>query len=137
MVNRIDMSGTLTAQQLLNGKLSAQGKINGEVFIPETIASKIYYDTTEMWNSQNKLVAQKGCIYIYKDYQTILNEDGTTTMIPSMKVGDGTSYLIDLPFVDSITQEERDFWNNKVSIIEATAVDGTLTFTTRKVTQNG
>ena len=60
MVNRIDMSGTLTAQQLLNGKLSAQGKINGEVFIPETIASKIYYDTTEMWNSQNKLVAQKG-----------------------------------------------------------------------------
>lgn len=137
MINRIDMSGTLTAQQLLNGKLSAQGKINGEVFIPETIASKIYYDTTEMWNSQNKLVAQKGCIYIYKDYQTIPNEDGTTTTIPSMKVGDGTSYLIDLPFVDSITQEERDFWNNKVSIIEATAVDGTLTFTTRKVTQNG
>lgn len=129
MINRTDISGTLTAKQLLNG----------EVFIPETIAStsKIYYDTTEMWNSQNKLVAKKGCIYIYNDYQTITNKDGSTTIVPSMKIGDGTSYLIDLPFIDNITQEDLDSWNNKVSIDEATAVDGILTFTTRKVTQNG
>ena len=135
MINKVDMSGTITSNKTnIAGTITAQQLLSGEVFIPETIASKIYYDTTEMWNSQNNLVAQKGHIYIYKDYRSIVNDDGSITTIPSMKIGDGTSYLIDLPFIDGITQEDREFWNNKVSIIEATAVDGTLTFTTRKVT---
>ena len=135
MINKVDMSGTITSNKTnIAGTITAQQLLSGEVFIPETIASKIYYDTTEMWNSQNTLVAQKGCIYIYKDYRQVVHDDGSITTIPSMKIGDGTSYLIDLPFADGITQEDREFWNNKVSIIEATAVDGTLTFTTRKVT---
>lgn len=82
----------------------------------------IYYGSTEYWNNQPRLVAQRGCLYIYKDWKTL--EDGRA--IAGIKVGDGTSYLIDMPFTDEIwqehiddmivhiTQEERDFWNNKV-----------------------
>ena len=55
-------------------------------------------ETTEMWNSQNRLIAEKDCIYIYKDYEKRCLNDGTIENVPAVKVGDGTSYLIDMPF---------------------------------------
>ena len=85
--------------------------------------------TTEYWNSAPQLISTLNTVYIYTDYQVIDNGDGTVTIIPGIKVGDGTSYLIDMPFVASgdsetldnhiknetvhITQAEREFWNNK------------------------
>lgn len=83
---------------------------------------QIYYGSTEYWNSQPKLKTERGCLYIYRDW--IKTEDDR--YIAGIKVGDGTSYLIDMPFTDQlwnehiqdmvrhITQEEREFWNNKV-----------------------
>lgn len=103
-------------------------------------ADIIHTDTTAHWNAQTLLIAERGQIYVYSDYLTIEGED-----IPAIKIGDGTSYLIDLPFtagnnaliadhinnhVIHITAEERDFWNNKVSCF-ISAVDPTnLVFTT-------
>lgn len=84
------------------------------------INKPIEQDTTEAWNSQPNLIAKKGHLYFYTDYQ---NVGGVN--IAGLKLGDGTSYLIDLPFVDAqfqehisdtivhITQQEREFWNNK------------------------
>jgi hypothetical protein len=83
---------------------------------------KVLYASTATWNSKPQLISAKGYIYIYSDYRQNLQGDN----IASMKVGDGTSYLIDMPFTDDllyahvednvrhITAEERDFWNNKV-----------------------
>ena len=87
---------------------------------------KVLYASTATWNSQPEIVAKQGYIYIYSDYRQ--NDEGQN--IPGFKVGDGNSYLIDLPFSDSllddqlkahiedqtrhITQQEREFWNNKV-----------------------
>ena len=83
---------------------------------------KVLYATTATWNSKPQLISAKGYIYIYSDYRQNLQGDN----IASMKVGDGTSYLIDMPFTDEllyahvednvrhITAEEREFWNNKV-----------------------
>lgn len=80
----------------------------------------IEIDTTEAWNSQPSLIAKEGHLYFYSDYKTVGGEN-----IAGVKVGDGTSYLVDLPFLDSqfqehigdtivhVTQEEREFWNNK------------------------
>lgn len=82
---------------------------------------KIYYNTTAYWNSRPTLIAKRGYIYVYSDYKQVDNED-----VAGIKVGDGTSYLIDMPFIDKplddhianevrhITSEERTFWNNKV-----------------------
>ena len=85
-------------------------------------SGKVLYATTETWNSQPQLMSKKGFIYIYSDYKkTADNKD-----VAGMKCGDGTSYLIDMPFTDAIlyehmndlvshvTQEEKNFWNNKV-----------------------
>lgn len=88
------------------------------------------YRTTEEWEQLRSLVSEVGTIYIYTDYKTI--EDGSDTkVIPGIKIGDGMAYVIDLPFatdivgesfldhihdnVRHITQEEREFWNNKVT----------------------
>lgn len=90
----------------------------------------IYRGTTAYWNNQSGLISEKNAIYVYTDYQEIDNGDGTFTILPAIKIGDGTSYLIDMPIASSndtvlkqhledcvrhITAEERDFWNRKWS----------------------
>lgn len=90
-----------------------------------TGANNIHTDTTEHWNAQRDLVAKKNHIYVYTDYEVV---EGIN--VSAMKVGDGTSYLIDMPFIDGnhtklnahiddtdmhINPGEREFWNNKVT----------------------
>lgn len=105
------------------------GRVNmgvGTQIIPQT-GGMIYSATTAEWNAQTLLVAKKDAIYVYTDHGTVDGEP-----IPAIKVGDGTSYLIDMPFVDEdtaarltdhientvrhITESERQFWNSKVSV---------------------
>lgn len=109
--------------------------------IDSKFADVIKQDTTAGWNAQVNLKAKKDCIYVYTDHCTYNNKN-----IPAIKIGDGTSYLIDMPFVDEhtaelyahlsdnvvhITQAEREFWNNKIRCDDtAMALDGdTLIFT--------
>ena len=86
----------------------------------------VYYDTTENWNSQPTLLSKRGVIYVYSDAGSLNEND-----VPAIKIGDGTSYLIDMPFVgedaatdlyahiqDSgihVTSAQKVFWNNKSS----------------------
>lgn len=104
---------------------------------PENIG-KVIKGTTEWWDSQRSLVGEAGAIYIYTDYQQI-EENGNIVNIPGIKIGDGSAYLIDTPFIDQlfmehinshdihITPEERVFWNNKV---RAVVSDELIQFTT-------
>ena len=99
---------------------------------------RVLYATTETWNSQPQLISNKGYIYIYADYRQ--NEQGQN--VPAMKVGDGNAYLIDMPFTDEllyehladnvrhVTQQEREFWNNKVRCFMSDTQDDVLIFTT-------
>ena len=105
-----------------------------------TIEDKIHTDTTANWNAQRDFVAENGHVYVYSDYQTI---DGVP--VPGFKVGDGSSYLIDMPFagasdrasleehindnVRHITAEEREFWNNKVTCFISSGDNETVVFT--------
>ena len=99
----------------------------------------IHSGTTESWNSQRDLIAKRDNLYVYTDYKTI---DGVA--LPGIKIGDGTSYLIDLPFsasnsveldehildnVRHITNEERIFWNNKVTCFIDSSDQENLVFT--------
>ena len=105
----------------LIGNVSAQALGLGEV----------YYDTTANWNAQSSMITKAGVVYIYSDATSIEDEYGNVTPVASIKVGDGTSYLMDMPFITSgsssvimehlangvihISELDREFWDNKVS----------------------
>ena len=103
----------------------------------ESSTSKVLYNTTEYWNSRPQLIAKEGYLYVYADYKQEGDE-----IVPGFKVGDGTSYLIDMPFTDlpldnhivdtvkHITAEERAFWNNKVRCFVDPENEYRLVFTT-------
>ena len=105
--------------------------IEGDVSLSDLGLRAVYYDTKANWNAHTSMISEAGAIYIYSDYKTVYDEVDNPSFIPGIKIGDGTSYLIDMPFVSDamtmellrhmnnaevhITQAERTFWNNKVS----------------------
>ena len=105
---------------------------------------KILSNTKDGWNSQPNLIAEKNTLYVYSDYRTV-TEDGQEKVVPGVKVGDGTSYLIDMPFMDAgmsdhimntiihITQDEREFWNDKVSVYISPTDEENIVFTTERI----
>lgn len=117
-------------------ELSDKPKINGIVLegnipLADFGLHPIYYDTTANWNACVDLIPEAGAIYIYSDYKTLTYSDGRTVVAPGMRIGDGTTYLCDIPFqaeLDGkmlydylnqnhrlVTTQDRIFWNNKVS----------------------
>jgi len=90
---------------------------------PSKLKGVVQFGTTAEWDGQATLVAEANTLYVYTDHHTTSGGDP----VPAYKVGDGNSYLIDLPFSDvlweehinntvvHITAEERTFWNNKVT----------------------
>lgn len=98
-------------------------------YINEELEGKanIQMKTTEEWRQDPSLIGQLNTFYIYTDRNTKVDEEtGRIINVPGIKVGDGSSYLIDLPFVDDlfyshinnldihVTLAEKQFWNNKV-----------------------
>lgn len=69
--------------------------------------------TTEYWEQHPLEVSKKDAVYVYTDFDNVNGVD-----VPSMKIGDGLAYVNSLPFIaaNGITQEDIDFWNNKVSV---------------------
>ena len=108
----------------LTGSIGNSGSISaGGVNIPASVQrNMVISHTTDEWNALYELVSKKDYIYVYTDHQ----KDGETD-IPGIKIDDGNAYVVDLPFCDAlyakhinntvlhITDEERDFWNNKVT----------------------
>lgn len=99
----------------------------------------VHTDTTAHWNAQLQLIAKRDNIYVYSDYVQVEDK-----VLPAIKIGDGTTYLIDLPFVSGdntlltnhinnnirhITDDERNFWNDKVTCFISAADAEHLIFT--------
>lgn len=92
-------------------------------------------NTTAGWNANPQYLPKRGEICIYTDYTVRQDDLGNTITYPGIKVGDGNSYLIDMPFVGAetrymlleqlriheentsihVTQAEKEFWNNKLN----------------------
>ena len=105
-------------------------------------------DTTQAWNEARGFVPMQGEVIVYNDYKTMRKViDGTerTVQVPGMKVGDGQTYVQDLPFIDEelrdkimahitntdihVSLAEKTFWNNKLNVDDnAELVDGALIF---------
>lgn len=99
--------------------------INTRIVDADMSSGSILSGTTASWNVQRNLIAKARTLYIYMDHSSYIDDEGEEVWVPGCKVGDGTSYLIDLPFTDTImvrhmndetihvTQAEKEFWNNK------------------------
>ena len=99
-------------------------------------------NTTSGWNSEPTLISKANTIYVYSDYRTTTDEHGHEINVPGIKIGDGLAYLIDLPFADvaltdhmndsvvHVTAEEKEFWNDKVSVRMSQSEVENIVFTT-------
>lgn len=95
-------------------------------------------DTTENWNNARGFVPMAGEVIVYTDYasyQKEVNGQNKTILVPAIKIGDGSAYVQDLPFVNDdlrdtlmehihnmdmhVTLGEKTFWNNKINVDDA------------------
>lgn len=116
--------------RLINKPSIDETVLQGNVTLQQLGLQHIYYNTKDHWNSQQTLIAEDGAIYIYKDYYSH-DENGELVCSPAFKIGDGTSFLIDMPIamgdiadtllehiqnaVIHVTSDDKTFWNNKSS----------------------
>ena len=90
-------------------------------------------DTTENWLANSTFIPLDGEIIIYTDYSSkVVN--GQRVNIPAIKIGDGSTYGVDLPFVNDQVRDlimahindesvhasplEKLFWNNKLNVTD-------------------
>lgn len=90
----------------------------------------LYADSTSGWEENESKISEAGALYIYTDAETFNGK-----VIAKVKIGDGTSSLADLSFIDApysahiadkdihFTAEERAQWNNEISAF-VTAAQG-------------
>ena len=73
---------------------------------------EVYSKTKEEWDAQPTLVSKKDTLYIYTDHRSV-----NDVLVPGIKVGDGVTTVVNLPFTDDsiISEDERETWNEKVS----------------------
>lgn len=109
--------------------------------VGDITGKNIMIGTTAEWDSHSNYVAPEGTICIYTDRGSYIN-NGTTIVVPGIKISDGSAYVTSLPFVGDdmiaavraelnnhindevkhITAQERTFWNNKIN----TELDGEI-----------
>jgi len=99
----------------------------------------ILYNTTRYWEEHGGIIPAKGQIIVYSDGGSY-EDNGQTIFVSKIKIGSGNAYLRDIAFVGDeeahrltqhindnvrhITQEEREFWNNKININDVSGVVG-------------
>lgn len=100
--------------------------------------SNVIVNTTAGWQSNYNYIAPRGMVLVYTDHGTVtetVNNEEITKTVPGVKIGDGSTPVIDLSFVGDdviaqirselnthindnvrhITAAERTFWNNKIN----------------------
>lgn len=65
----------------------------------ELLLDKRWYGTTAYWDTRIGFVPKEGHIIIYEDAFEEKQDDGTVVYHPNIKVGDGSQYVQDLPFL--------------------------------------
>lgn len=112
--------------------------------IKEITNNKMTYQmrTMEEWNQDPMFMSKQGVLYIF----TNCGYNGEGQPLTGLKIGDGTSYVIDLPFISGgtipsqqieehlqneiihITMAERNSWNNKVTAYISNIQNETIVF---------
>lgn len=129
---------TISTQVLGLAEVAMTGDYNDLINTPEQ-SSNILYGTKDYWNNLPDLLTEKGTIYVYIDAFLV---DGVSIL--GIKIGDGSSFLKDMPFVGDNTSKvlashindtsmhiqpgERNFWNNKLNYSYSSLDNGVLEF---------
>ena len=86
--------------------------------------------TTDFWNNNKQYIPSAGEIVIYLNYRFIDEGEENKIGVAGLKIGDGKTYVVDLPFLGDIDQsiynhvnntnihvseQDREFWNNKLN----------------------
>lgn len=108
----------------LSNKPTINGvELKGELTSADLSLPKILFDTEANWNAHSTLVSENEVIYVYTDHK----EDSLGKAVPGFKVGDGSAYLIDIPFADAVeaehiantvihvTAQDKTNWNEQIS----------------------
>lgn len=122
LIASVTSAGTFNYNGLDN-KPQLDGTIlQGDVSLTSLHVPHILSDTVAGWAAKSSLQSQEGYLYVYTDHQTISGVN-----VPGLKIGDGSAYLIDLPFIDAVyadhiantiihvTQADRARWDSKVT----------------------
>ena len=160
-IDGVTLSGELTSEDIgiphSYNELNDKPSINGTVLTGDTTVGNlgvVLTDTYANWAAQRNLVSKKDVFYVYTDYQAIDNGNGTVTIYPGLKIGNGYTKLNALPFMNApdprllnhiannqihITSEERAKWNkavNDIAIIQQSLTGGmhTIGETTTELT---
>lgn len=128
----------------LTNKPSIEGIVlEGDTLLSDLNAATLLYHTEAEWDAQQALKSAKGVIYVYSDHTKIIDPSGEITIIPAIKIGDGSHYLSELPFIGGggaspeiehevhvvetvvnnhiaddeahVSEEDREEWGRKVS----------------------
>lgn len=99
-INNVELTGNQTTESL---GIKAQLEISIATAIEELelTTPKIYYHMREDWDAMTTLISKKNTIYVYVDYAK--TADGKD--VAGIKLGDGSSYVVDLPFLDQVYAE--------------------------------
>lgn len=92
-----------TSDRVSSVSSGSSSNFSGQTSAIQTIVNNeahIYYATTSQWESSPYVATTRGALYIYSDYRTAII-DGDIVTIPGIKVGDGITYVNDLPFIDA------------------------------------
>lgn len=104
MANFKEIRGIVQSELTLRGEVQ---KSDGSIYV--AVISK----TKAEWAQVPQMMSVNRVLYVYSDYRQ--EEDPVTheiINIPRIKIGDGASYVADLPFATmSITEEDIAKWN--------------------------
>lgn len=97
------------------GLVQAEFEISGEVQKTDgSLYVAVISKTKAEWAAIPQYMSKNRVLYVYSDYrQEFDTTTGKVINIPGVKIGDGVSYVIDLPFMtEPVTQADIDRWNN-------------------------
>ena len=87
--------------------------------------SKTYSNSSAGWAAQPTLISELNAVYIYTDF-----DSADDRHIPAMKIGDGVTRVVDLPFsaANGVTATKIAEWDSKVSAALSTSGDTLLLY---------
>lgn len=115
MDNELNVRGIVRPEISIQGHVIPAISLRGGIQKGTGVGGGVVMKTKAEWAELPTMMSKKGVFYVYTDYRQ--EEDPVTHNvidIPRMKIGDGMTYVIDLPFETmSITDADIERWNNK------------------------
>lgn len=118
MDKELNVRGIVRPEISVKGNVTPQVTMRGEVQKGVGTGVGMIVKTKEEWAQLRHVMSKKNMFYVYSNYRIETNPDtGEEIWIPRVKIGDGSTYVVDLPFTTmSITDEDIARWDDHVGV---------------------